>query len=292
MALRLGPHLISLTDQLRFQPVTKRVRATLEAQPVLDTTDAALVWEPGRVVPMYAVPAASLAARLSPCPTPVRPDDPPAVLGPEDFGRHRLPGTSFTVEVAGRSFEAAAFRPEDPDLGGRIIVEWAPFEWTEEAQPVVGHPHDPFKRLDFLVADRHVVVRLGTRVLADTRRAVAVYETHLPTRWYLPADDVVTGLLTPSATTTTCAYKGVASYFSVARARVADAQDDENVAGLDSGPAVDGADVAWTYRDPLPEAAAIKDHVCFYAERTDLCVDGVDQLRPTTLWSRPAPPTS
>ena len=42
-------------------------------------------------------------------------------------------------------------------------------------------------------------------------------------------------------------------------------------------------DIAWTYLDPLHEAATVKDHLCFYAERTDLMVDGADVPRPDTL---------
>lgn len=160
-----------------------------------------------------------------------------------------------------------AFRLTDPDLGGRVTLEWAPFDWLEEGQPVTGHPHDPFKRIDVLPSDRHVVVSLGGTVLADTTRAVALYETHIPSRWYLPREDVRMELLRPSAMTSVCAYKGLATYFSL--------QDGTDVV----------EDVAWTYEDPLHEVAGVRDHVCFYAERTDLCLDGVDLERPRTHWS-------
>ena len=136
---------------------------------------------------------------------------------------------------------------------------------------MTGHPHDPFKRLDVLASDRHVVVSFGGQVLADTRRAVAVYETHMPVRWYVPPDDVRLDLLTPSDATSVCAYKGAATYFSLA----------------DDPAATRSADVAWTYVDPLHEVAQVKDHLCFYAERTDLTVDGVDVPRPGTFWSSP-----
>lgn len=268
MALRLGSHLRGLTDQFRFEPVDKRIRASCDGQPVLDTTGAALVWEPRRVVPMYAVPEADITATLLPCATPTAPAQLPPVLGPVNFGWHLHDGDSFTVQVADRSFEAAAFRPADPDLEGRVILEWAPFDWVEENQPVTGHPHDAFKRIDVLPSDRHVVVGLDGQVLADSRRAVALYETHIPTRWYFPRDDVRIDLLTPSASTSVCAYKGRATYFSVG--------SDEN-----------GADLAWTYVDPLHEAARVKDHICFYCERSDLSVDGVDVPRPWTPWSSP-----
>lgn len=268
MALRVGQHLMSLTDQLRFEPVGRRIRASYQGEPVLDTTGAALVWEPRRVVPMYAVPGADVLATLTPCATPEPPAELPPILGPVNFGWHLLDGESFTLHVAGRAFEAAAFRPADPDLEGRIVVEWEPFEWVEENQPVTGHPHDAFKRIDVLRSDRHVEVGLGDQVLADTRRAIALYETHIPVRWYLPRDDVRMELLVPSGSTSVCAYKGHASYFSV-------------------GPDPEGTDVAWTYVDPLDEVAVVRDHICFYSERTDLTVDGVEVPRPRTPWSSP-----
>jgi uncharacterized protein (DUF427 family) len=270
MALDLGRHLASLHDRLRFHPVGKRIRASHAGQPVLDTTDAMVVWEPRRVVPMYAVPRAHITATLTPCTTPAPPPDAPPVVGPVRFGWHFHDGESFTIGVGDASFEAAGFVAADPDLGGRVIVEWAPFDWVEEDTPVTGHPHDPFKRIDVLPSSRHVVVSSGGTVLADTTRAVALYETGLPVRWYVPRDDVRLDLLEPSAATSVCAYKGQAAYFSQ---RSGDGEVDE-----------DGVDIAWTYADPLHEAAAVKDHVCFYAERTDLTVDGVDLPRPDTLW--------
>jgi uncharacterized protein (DUF427 family) len=63
---------------------------------------------------------------------------------------------------------------------------------------------------------------------------------------------------------TFCAYKGRASYYSGA------GQDD----------------LAWTYRDPLHDAARVKDRIAFFNERVDLVVDGVAQERPVTPWSR------
>ena len=82
-------------------------------------------------------------------------------------------------------------------------------------------------------------------------RPVALIETSLPTRWYLPPADVRMELLTPSETHTRCAYKGTASYASA-----------------------DGApDVAWFYPDPLHDALPVKDLLCFWRDAT-VEVDG------------------
>jgi uncharacterized protein (DUF427 family) len=274
MATRLGQHLLGLTDTLRYEPVERRIRASLDGHPVLDTTDAVLVWEPRRVVPMYAVPVADVVAGLAPCSPAGTPADLPPVLGPVNFAWHHTSGQDFDVVAGDRTLPRAAFAPDDPDLGGRVIVEWAPFAWVEEAQPVTGHPHDPFKRIDLLRSDRHVVVSLAGTVLADTSRAIALHETHLPVRWYVPHDDVVTDLLVGSRSTTTCAYKGHAIYVSLAPDAV-------------PGVGAQGEDIAWTYTHPLDEVAAIKGMVCFYSERTDLELDGVVVPRPVTPWSSP-----
>ena len=66
MATHLGAHLASMREDLRFQPVSRRVRASLDGQPVADTAAACLVWEPHRIVPLYAVPVADVSAGLVP----------------------------------------------------------------------------------------------------------------------------------------------------------------------------------------------------------------------------------
>lgn len=274
MALNLAAHLGSLRDELRFAPLDRRIRCTLDGAPVCDTTAAMVVWEPRRVVPMYAVPPADLAATLTPCDSLPTPEPLPEVLGPARFAIHLVPGQSFDVTAGGSTAPAAAFRPDDPDLEGRVILDSSPFGWVEEAQPTFGHPHDPFKRIDVLPADRHIAVSLGGQVLADSLRAVALYETSLPVRWYVPREDVRLDLLVPSDTRTVCAYKGQASYFSLASGEP------------------EGRDLAWTYVDPMPEVAPVKGMVCFYSERSDLTVDGVPAPRSRTQWSPKARETS
>ncbi|GAA2642877.1 DUF427 domain-containing protein [Streptomyces vastus] len=89
---------------------------------------------------------------------------------------------------------------------------------------------------------QHVRVLHDGQVLAESTRPLLLRETGLPVRYYLPVEDVRTELLTPSDTHTHCPFKGDASYWSLPGA----------------------PDLVWTYPDPKPEVAEIKNHVCFY----------------------------
>jgi uncharacterized protein (DUF427 family) len=268
MAVQMAHHFRSAMRELRYEPVSRRIRCSLEGEPVVDTTDAALVWEPRRVVPMYAVPPSDIAAEIIDEGAAEVPVGVPPVMGPANFSLHTCPGRVIGLTLGERVLHGVGFRPDAPELAGRIELSWGEFDWREEEQDVLGHPHDPFSRIDILAAGRHVVVSLGDQVIADSRRPKVLYETGLPPRWYLPAEDVRTDLLEPSDTLTTCAYKGHAEHFSLTAA----------------GP--DGKDVAWVYRQPLHEVAPISGLVCFYNERTDVSVDGVTMPRPRTEWSK------
>ena len=111
----------------------------------------------------------------------------------------------------------------------------------------------------------------GARVygvkVADSHQPRLLFETGLPTRYYLPLVDVRLDLLHPSETTTRCPYKGTASYWSV-----------------EAGDKV-VEDLAWIYRTPVQESVRIAGLACFYNEKVDLIVDGERQERPKTPFS-------
>ena len=102
----------------------------------------------------------------------------------------------------------------------------------------------------------HIVVTVGGEKLAETDRPVLLKETGLPTRYYLPREDVRTDLLRPTDTHTTCPFKGQASYWT---AEV-------------GGTAYE--DVVWSYEHPIPAAAQIAGLMCFYPDRVEVTVDG------------------
>ena len=198
-----------------------RLRAFTDGEPALDTQRGVLVWEPRRIVPTYAVPEADLRLGEPTDPPPPAPDLAalPPMLGPDSFEPHTTPGTVVDlVSVTGDC--RGPGRPDDPDLAGLVVLSFRAFDrWLAEDEELVGHPHDPFKRIDALRCGRRVEVSLGGTVLGSSERALLLLETHLPVRYYLPPDDVATSALVPSETRSTCAYKGTATYVSTADGR-------------------------------------------------------------------------
>ena len=96
-----------------------------------------------------------------------------------------------------------------------------------------------------------VVVKVGGRIVADTRGALTLREASYPTVQYIPRRDVDMAALVRSEHTTYCPYKGDASYYSIP------------AGGNRSKNAV------WTCETPFEEIAQIKDYVAFYADRVD-----------------------
>ncbi len=271
--------LLAAQRNLVYEPMVVRLRAYDGDRVVLDSVRARLVWEPRRVVPSFAVPEDDLLVAVRPVtePPPAAPDShveiAPGIriLPPGQFRVHSAPGEELAMEVGGRWQDGAAFRLADPDLPGVVVLDFSAFDrWLEEEQSVVGHARDPFKRIDVKRSSRHVRVERDGVLLADSRNPSLLLETSLPPRWYLPAEDVRFDALESSSSRTVCAYKGFADYWALETE--------------------DGAiDICWTYRDPLTDALAVKDMVCFYAEHVDVIVDGERRARPVSPFSRPVP---
>ncbi len=96
-----------------------------------------------------------------------------------------------------------------------------------------------------------VRVRFGGETIAETSRALELFEeTHDPVL-YVPKADVRMDLLVASDSTTHCPFKGDARYWSI-RAGGSEATD-----------------AVWAYDTPLASVAQIADHVAFYADRVD-----------------------
>lgn len=263
MATKVRDLLDGALGTLRYEPTEKRLRVYLSDELVADTASGLLVWEPRRIVPTYAVPVADVRAQLQPAGQ-AEISAQPKLTPLNPFAAHTSAGSVFDVVADRTRRSAAAFGPDDPDLAGYVVLDFNAFEWREEDESVVAHPHDPFKRIDSLASTRHVRIEADGMLLAESSEPTLLFETLLPVRFYLPRSDVVADLL-PSDTVTYCAYKGRASYYSVP-----------------GGP----ADVAWTYQEPLHDAEQVRDRIAFLDERVDVILDGRRRQRPVTHFSR------
>jgi uncharacterized protein (DUF427 family) len=276
MAVSMMKQMMAALPQLRYQPTSKRVQIRLADAVVADTTRAVLIWEPWRIVPSYAVPEADFTASLRPVPQQAEPEyrtvgfgeDPARLLDPTvPFAVHTADGESLTVQTASGTRAGAGFRLHDADLAGYVELDFGAFDWWEEDEPIVGHPRDPFHRIDIRQSSRRVRLEHQGVVLADSDRGRWLFEGTFPmVRYYLPPDDVRVELR-PSDLHTTCAYKGHATHYTAVLA-------DQEL-----------ANVAWSYPQPLPDAAEIAGLVCFYQERLDLLIDGQPVERVRTPWS-------
>lgn len=243
---------------LYLAPTPKRVRVEVGGETIADSRRVMILHESG-LQPVYYFPPDDVRREL---------------LEPSE--RHtRCPkkgeASYYTIRVGDKLVESGAWSypepiAEAPPIKDLVAFYWDRMDrWFEEGEEVFVHPRDPYHRIDILDSDRHVRVLLDGEVLGDTHQAVALFESDLPPRWYLPAADVAVELQ-PSATVTRCPYKGAAGYYSAA--------------GVD--------DLIWCYADPLPEAARIKGLLCFFNERVDIELDDELQERPDSPWSRAA----
>lgn len=226
----------------RAEPSPRWIRVRAGGEWIADSRRAQLVawYGPGRL-PTYAIPPEDVRADL--------------------------------LDLAGGAARRIdAPEPELAAVRGHWTFTWDDrVEWFEEAQRAHVHARDTAKRVDTVPSERHMRVAVDGVVLAESRRPVALFETSVPTRWYVPREDLAPGVLEPSDTVTRCPYKGTASYLT---ARAGDAVH---------------PDIAWAYAEPVPECPRIAGMVAFFNERVDLVIDGEPQERPVTPWSPGGP---
>jgi uncharacterized protein (DUF427 family) len=249
-----------LTPVNHVEPVPRRIRAVLGNITVLDTTRALYVWEWSNY-PQYYVPLAD-----------VRPD----VLVPEGYRQHSPRGDiilhGLKVGDAARPHAAKVLADSPIDgLSATARFEWAALDaWYEEDEQVFVHPRNPYVRVDALRSTRPLRIELEGAVLAESSSPIMVFETGLPTRYYLNRTEVDFAHLIPTDTVTACPYKGTTSgYWSV---RLGDTVH---------------PDLAWAYDFPTRQLLPIAGLIAFYNERVDIILDGRPLERPETHFFRP-----
>ncbi|MGH3090086.1 MAG: DUF427 domain-containing protein [Rubrobacteraceae bacterium] len=233
---------------LYFEGSPKRARAVFGGEVVADSRRAKLLFETG-MLPVYYFPQEDVRMDL---------------MESTDHTTHcpfKGDASYWTIRVGDEVAENALWGYPEPNRESGWLAGYVAFyademdKWLEEDEEIIGHPHDPYHRVDVLQSSRRVKVKVDGETIAETTRPKMLFETNLPPRYYVPPEDIRTDLLAPSETKTVCPYKGVASHWSI------------KVSGERT------EDAVWSYPEPLPEAERVKDHFCFYEGKASVEVE-------------------
>ncbi|MFD0433408.1 DUF427 domain-containing protein [Streptomyces chartreusis] len=236
-----------LPERILFaEPLRRRMRVKFGGAWIVDSEDVVLLHEPGRYPVAYFLLTDVAADVLEQA---------------EHTTRHRdLGATSwYTVQAGGQSKQRAAWQHVElpdyaEDLKGRIAFAWRAMDgFFEEDERIVGHAADAYHRIDIRSTSRHLVVRNGDQVVADSKRPVVLYESGFAPRWYVPREDVDEAALTKVEGQTFCPYKGLASYYDIGS----------------------GKRAAWSYEDAWDEVRRVSGMVSFEPDEVEVSLDGV-----------------
>jgi uncharacterized protein (DUF427 family) len=226
------------------EPLRRRMRVQFAGEWIADSEDVLLLHEPGHY-PVAFFPLAD-----------VRPG---VVVSENRTTQHRELGDTswFTVAVGDRRAARSAWQYTAPpehasELRDRVAFAWRAMDaFYEEDERIVGHAADPYHRIDIRQSSRHLVVTDGARVIADTTRPVALYESGFAPRWYVPREDIDENALAPAEGQTFCPYKGLASYYDIGGRHGA----------------------AWSYPQAWTEVARVANFVSFEPDKVGVFLD-------------------
>jgi uncharacterized protein (DUF427 family) len=236
-----------MPERLLFaEPLRRRMSVELGGSIVARSDDAVLLFEPGRY-PVAYLPLGDIAG---------------GVLQATDHRtEHPDLGETKWFDVIGGDGHVArlgAWQHVDPPSQAVAFRDRVAFAWRamdafyEEDERILGHAADPYHRIDIRRSSRHLVVRKGDQLVANTHSPLVLYESGFAPRWYVPRADVVAEALHPVEEQTFCPYKGLASYYDIGDARKA----------------------AWSYRSPFEAMARIGDLVSFEPDKVEITIDG------------------
>ena len=237
-----------LPERLLYaEPLRRRMRVKYADQWIADSEDVVLLHEPGRYPVAYFPIDAVTEGTLSPS---------THTTTHQDLGAT----TWFTVRAGEQSTDRAAWQHTDlpshaQALEGRVAFAWRAMDsYYEEDERIVGHAADPYHRIDIRQTSRHLVVRHGEKVIADSHAPLVLCESGFAPRWYVPRADIDESTLTPvDGLQTFCPYKGLCSYYNIGDAHGA----------------------AWYYPQAWEEVKRITDMVSFEADKVEITLDGV-----------------
>jgi uncharacterized protein (DUF427 family) len=247
--------------RITFEESPRRVRVSFAGEAIVDARHARLLHET-KHIPVYYFHQDEVRMDLF------------EPTGHHTYCPFKGEASYWTLRVGDRSAENAMWGYPAPydevdTIKDYVALYWDKMDnWYEEDEEIFVHARDPYKRIDVIESSRLVKIVLGGETVAESKRARFLFETRLPTRYYLPRDDVRADFLEPSDSHTRCPYKGVASYYHV---RVGDQLYE---------------DLVWTYPEPIPECPKIKDYLCFFNEKVDaIYVEGEKIPDVETPWS-------
>lgn len=245
----------AITAVNHVEPSPRRIRAVLAGVNVVETTRARYVWE-WPYYPQYYLPLADVRPGVFESEGPSQPS-PQGLVEP-----HTLRVRDVLRAHAAKVVRETALA----GLEGTVRLEWGAVDaWFEEDEPIFVHPRSPYVRVDALRSTRTVRVELGGVLLAESSSPVMVFETGLPTRYYLNRSEIDFSHLVPSDTITQCPYKGTTSgYWSI------------DVAGRVH------PDLVWSYDFPTRQLLPVAGMLAFYNEKLDILIDGRPLERPQT----------
>ena len=234
---------------LYVEPLRRRMRVRFGGTCAAESEHVLLLFEPGKYPVAYFTQA----------------DISPRVLErSEHTTLHPDLGLTawYAIRAGGQQAMRAAWQHVDlPSYAGelreRIAFAWRAMDaFYEEDERILGHAADSYHRIDIRQSSRNLVVRHQDRVIADTKRPIALYESGFAPRWYVLRADIDESALTFVEHQTFCPYKGLCSYYDIGDARLA----------------------AWSYREAYSEVERISGLVSFEPDIVSVQLDGV-QLR-------------
>ena len=232
---------------LYVEPLRRGMSVEFAGGIVVRSDDAVLLFEPARY-PVAYFPLSDVAD---------------GVLEATDHETlHTDLGRTTWFDVVGRDGRRAkrgAWQHVDSDpLRDSVAFSWRAMDaYYEEDERILGHAADPYHRIDIRRSSRHLVVRDGDRIVADTHAPLVLYESGFAPRWYVPRADVVAEALEPVEGQTFCPNKGLASY--------------SDIAGVQHA--------AWSYRATFDDSARLWDLVSFEPDKVSITLDG-SELEP------------
>jgi uncharacterized protein (DUF427 family) len=213
---------------------------------IAESTHVLLLFEPARY-PVAYFPLADVS--------------PTALERTEHTTRHQDLGLTswYTVRAGEQNAPRGAWQHINlpayaSELKERIAFAWPAMDaFYEEDERILGHAADSYHRIDIRQTSRNLMVRHRDRIIADTKRPLALYESGFAPRWYVEPADFDESALTLVEHQTFCPYKGLCSYYDIGDAHLA----------------------VWSYREAYPEVGRISNLVSFEPDIVSVNLDGV-----------------